>query len=72
MIFDLIISFREKQAAMLSSSLAEVERRKAWEERNVARQRQVCVFVCVCVCVCVCVLCVCVCVCECVCVCVCV
>jgi gamma-tubulin complex component 3 len=40
MIFDLIISFREKQAAMLSSSLAEVERRKAWEERNVARQRQ--------------------------------
>lgn len=41
MIFDLIISFREKQAAMLSSSLAEVERRREWEGQNLAREKQV-------------------------------
>lgn len=45
MIFDLIISFREKQAAMLSCSLAEVQRRREWEEQNLAREKQVCITV---------------------------
>ena len=69
MIFDLIISLREKQATMLTAGLDEVERRKEWDEQNIDREEQVwcigrgsgavyytitvCVFVCLCVCVCV-------------------
>ena len=41
MIFDLIISFREKQADMLTSGLAEVDRRREWKEQNIIREQQV-------------------------------
>ena len=62
MIFDLIISLREKQATMLAAGLDEVERRKEWDEQNIDREEQVwCIgrgsgsrvlhYYCVCVCV---------------------
>ena len=66
MIFDLIISLREKQATMLTAGLDEVERRKEWDEQNIDREEQVwcigrgsgavyyTITVCVCVCVFVC------------------
>ena len=41
MIFDLIISFREKQSSMLAAGLGEVDRRREWEEQNLSRERQV-------------------------------
>ena len=55
MIFDLIVSFREKQEDMLTVGLTEVERRQRWHEQNISRERQVCVCVCACACACACV-----------------
>ncbi|CAI8015361.1 Gamma-tubulin complex component 3 [Geodia barretti] len=40
MLFDLIISFREKQTSMLATALGEVERRRDWDLQSLSRERQ--------------------------------
>ena len=52
-IFDLVIMFQQKQTAMISECLGEVERREAVEEKGERRGREVCVCVCLSVCLCV-------------------
>ena len=60
-IFDVIVTFQQKQTSMYTDCLEEVDRRALIQQQMEERTEEVCVCVCVCACVCA-YVCVCVCV----------